>query len=509
MRLTIARKLAVAITAIVMLSIGTLAWVTSQNLKSGFIAYLGDLEKQDLARLSQLLAEDYRQNGNFDRFQANRRPMRDLLDQIRSKARPDNEDAPPQPEAPPPRRRGREHAEADHTGDDRPPPPPPRNQERPPRDAPPEQRPPIDPMGFGQRLSLIDKNGHALIGPGDTPGGSRQDIMLGNEKVGMLRLAPLRQLSNASAIDFVSVQIRHTLWLSIALILIALVFSIWLSKHLLRPLKSLHKVTAQISKGKLEARAEIISQDELADLAKDINSMAQNLERNEQQRSRMLADVSHELRTPLTVMLGEIEALLDGIRATTPAALESLHVEVSHLNKLVDDIRQLTLADAGDLHYQYQQLDFVPLFDEALQRFALRIEHADLRLESVTHDSHVWVKADSGRITQVLVNLLENSIRYTDKGGKILCTLKRNGGLLEISIEDSAPGVPEASHALLFDRLYKVDSARSRERGGSGLGLAICKMIVEAHDGRISASPSRLGGVCILIQLPCLARSGE
>ncbi|MFZ6874437.1 ATP-binding protein [Undibacterium sp. Di27W] len=499
MRLTIARKLALAITAIVIISIGTLAWVTSQNLKSGFIAYLSDLERQDLVRLSKLLAEDYRQNGNFDRFQANRRPMRDLLDQIRNQPRPENEDAP----APPPRRRQREAA-ADDRGDrdERRPPPPPRAQDRPPRDAPPEQRPPIDPMGFGQRLSLIDKHGTALIGPGDAPGGSIQAIMLGNERIGTIRLAPLRQISNASAIDFVSVQIRHTLWLALTLILVALVFSLWLARHLLRPLKSLHQVTAKISKGQLDARAEIISQDELGDLARDINSMAQNLERNETQRSKMLADISHELRTPLTVIQGEIEALIDGVRHITPAALESLHAEVRHLNKLVDDIRQLTLADSGDLHYQFVAMDLRPLLADLLQRFALRIEQAGLRLESQLDDMPAWIRADGGRLTQVLGNLLENCIRYTDSGGQIVCSLQRNGALLELSLEDSAPGVADGKHALLFDRLYRADNARSRANGGSGLGLSICKVIVEAHGGRISATASQLGGVKILIQLP-------
>lgn len=501
MRLTIARKLALAITAIVIISIGTLAWVTSQNLKSGFIAYLSDLEKQDLVRLSTMLAEDYRQYGNFDRFQADRRPMRDLLDQLRSKPRPENED----PQSPPPRRR---QAAED---DDRPPPPPPvRSGETPPpppptRDtgAPPEQRPPVDPMRFGQRLSLIDKNGHALIGPADAPG-SVQAIMLGPERVGTLRLAPLRQLSNASAIDFVSVQVRHTLLLAGVLILVAVGFSLWLARHLLRPLKSLHAVTARISKGQFQARADIISQDELGDLAQDINIMAQNLERNEAQRSRMLADISHELRTPLTVIQGEIEALIDGIRNISPAALESLHAEVRHLNKLVDDIRQLTLADAGDLHYQFQAMDLRPLLQDMLQRFALRMEQAGLRLESHLGEMPAWVNADGGRLTQVLGNLLENSIRYTDSGGMILCTLTRNGAILELNLEDSAPGVPDASHALLFDRLYRADSARNRSSGGSGLGLAICKVIVEAHGGRIHAAASLLGGVKISVQLPCI-----
>ena len=402
---------------------------------------------------------------------------------------------------------------------DRPPPPPrrsrteqdppPRPQGQPPRDAPPEQRPPIDPMGFGQRLSLIDKDGHALIGPADAPGGSIQDIMLDTTKVGTLRLAPLRQISNASGMDFVTLQIRHTLWLAIALIFIAVAFSLWLARHLLRPLKSLHSVTARVSKGQFQARAEVITQDELGDLAQDINAMAETLEKNEKQRSKMLADVSHELRTPLTVILGEIEALLDGVRPTTPAALESLHAEVIHLNKLVDDIRQLTLADAGDLHYNFETIDLLALLRELLLRFQLRISQADLQLQCELPDTPLWIRADSGRMTQVISNLLENSVRYTDAGGKLVCRLTRNGALAELSMEDSAPGVPAGAHALLFDRLYRVDGARSRESGGSGLGLSICKIFIEAHQGRICALPSELGGIKVLIQLPCVSGPAE
>ncbi|MFZ6773441.1 ATP-binding protein [Undibacterium sp. SXout7W] len=493
MRLTIASKIALAITTVAMLSIGTMAWITSQNLKSGFITYLSELEAQDLERLSKLLAEDYRRHGSFERFQHNRRPMRDLLDQLREPPRPGSDrDQPPPPPMRPRLRQATNGSEYEPTQEHPPPPP----------DAPPEQRPPLDPTRFGQRISLIDRDGHALIGPADAPGGTIRPIMLDQQQIGTLRLAPLRQISNASGIDFVSLQIRHTLWLATLLIVISIIFSFWLARHLLRPVASLHRVTERISRGQFQARIVSVRQDELGDLARHINAMAITLQENEAQRSKMLADISHELRTPLTVILGEIEALLDGIRTATPAALESLHAEVLRLNKLVDDIRQLTLADSGGLHYQRQTMDIGELLRDILRRYQARIEAAGLSLRSQLPESSLLIHGDAGRLTQVISNLLENSIRYTDAGGRIHCDVSTKGKFVQISIEDSLPGVPPHAHAMLFDRLYRVDPARSRECGGSGLGLSICKALVEAHDGRIDAMSSSLGGVKIQIRLP-------
>ncbi|MDE2429906.1 MAG: HAMP domain-containing protein, partial [Burkholderiales bacterium] len=372
----------------------------------------------------------------------------------------------------------------------------------PPRNAPPEQRPPVDPMRFGQRISLIDKNGQALIGPPDAPGGTIVPITLDGQRIGTLRLAPLRQISNASGLDFVTAQIRQTVWLAVALILIAVIISVWLARHLLRPVNSLYRVTERLARGEFHARVSQISQDELGDLAKHINSMAKTLEKNEEQRTEMLADISHELRTPLTVIQGEIEALIDGIRAPSPAALESLHAEVIHLNKLVDDIRQLTLADTGGLHFLFQNLDPATLLQEVTQRNQGRANTAGLTLDCQCPAQAMSIRADADRLMQVLGNLLENSIRYTNAGGRILCSLYKQGKFACISIEDSAPGVSADAHARLFDRLYRADHARSRAHGGSGLGLSICKALVEAHDGSIEAMPSEIGGLKILIRLP-------
>jgi two-component system sensor histidine kinase BaeS len=261
-------------------------------------------------------------------------------------------------------------------------------------------------------------------------------------------------------------------------------------------------VTAKIAQGKLDTRAPVLGRDELAELAEHINEMAQSLENNEQQRRKVLADMSHELRTPLTVVRGEIEALLDGIRKADGRALESLHAEVLRLNKLVDDLYQLALADAGDLHYARNRIDLSELVDDVAERFKTRAAKCGLQLTIKLPEHAMQVMADSGRLTQVVTNLLENSVRYTDEGGNIVIALRKDGEHAELSVEDSAPGVPDGAHMRLFERLYRVDKARSRDRGGSGLGLSICKSLIEAHQGRILAMPSSLGGLKILVRLP-------
>ena len=481
MRLTIAIKIAATITTVVMLSIGTMAWITSQNLKRGFISYLGEVEQQDLKKLSRLLAESYQRDGNFDRFYHDRGNLRELLDQIHPGPRDNDrvDGTPPSDDALGSSIRIR-----------------PRSRNTPP-----------DLMGFTQRLSLIDNHGNAIIGPRDAANardGSRQPIVVGHQEVGSLILAPLQNISNTSGLDFVRVQIQQTMWLAVGLILIALILSIYLARHLLRPLKSLHKVAKRIAKGQFQARAVVLNQDELGELSKDINSMARSLQQNETQRRQMLADISHELRTPLTVILGEIEALIDGVRKSSPEAMASLHAEVIHLNKLVDDVRQLTLADAGDLRYEFARIDIIALVRAVIQRYTLRLQKAQLTMQIDFPAEPAFVRADAGRITQVISNLLENSIRYTDSPGTLRCTITTSRNFVDITMEDSAPGVPPHAHALLFDRLYRVDLARSRAHGGSGLGLSICKALLSAHDGEISAMPSSLGGLAMVIRLPLI-----
>jgi two-component system sensor histidine kinase BaeS len=233
--------------------------------------------------------------------------------------------------------------------------------------------------------------------------------------------------------------------------------------------------------------------------------MAQELEQNDLRRRQMLSDISHELRTPLTVIRGEIEAMQDGIRQAGPEALQSLHAEVLRLNQLVEDLHQLMLADAGELPCHMASIGLGAAILPVLERYRGRAAGAGLALDWQLPSPDLPVRADPGRIGQVLVNLMENSVRYTDRGGAIRVTLSSEGGSAVLAVDDSAPGVPDGAHRLLFERLYRVDAARQREEGtghGSGLGLAICKALVAAHGGTIEASPSHLGGLQVRITLP-------
>ena len=489
MRFNIASKIAVSIIGMVILSVSTMAWISSQNLKAGFITYLNEQEADNLAELSKLFAAEYIRDGSFERFHDNRRAMRELLDKIRQQPAPADADLISRPNRRPRAdgaTRPRAEAEARRLG------------------IQPDPPPPGDPTGFAQRLSLIAQDGRALIGPQDAPGGKIVPIVVDNITVGSLRLAPQRHINNPSGSGFVRSQIRQMLWLALGLTLFAILFSVWLARHLLRPVVSLQSVTRRIAQGQFDARANIISQDELGELALQVNAMAQSLQHNEAQRRKILANISHELRTPLTVIRGEIEAMLDGIRHLNPSALKSLHEEVLRLNKLIDDIHQINLADSGDLSFQLKRIDLVAFMQESLERFRPNIEKAKLSLRCQLPSSPLYINADTGRLNQVISNLFENSIRYSDAGGCIQCSITRSGPLVELCIEDSAPGAPEGTHARLFERLYRVDHARSREHGGSGLGLSICKALIETHNGKIEALSSAFGGIKILIRLPAL-----
>jgi two-component system sensor histidine kinase BaeS len=496
-----------------------MAWVTSISLQRGFVTYLNEMQTQDLDQLRQLLEARYRTEGDFEWLRHQPRALRSLLDQMKPRLLAESDDGgmrrrgpggappdapPPEEEGPPPERDAPPPGQDGLTGYGRPRAAlrPPRADLRPYRGEPPPRRPGRpDPAGFASRISIVDAQGRSVIGPPDFPPGIERAIKVDGQVVGRMRLMPLRQAGgDASAATFLRGQLQTIVLLSCALIGMAILAAIWLARHLLRPVAALRGVTERLARGEFAARAPVLSRDELAELALHVNAMAQALEENEQQRRRMLADISHELRTPLTVIRGEIEALLDGIRRADANALDSLHAEVLRLNQLVDDLHQLALADAGDLQYHWQQLDLTALLRPLLERYRLRAQQAGLTLTASLPAAPLMLTGDSGRLTQVCVNLLENSVRYTDGGGQIAVTLAADGAWAQLTVDDSAPGVPPGLLARLFDRLYRGDVARGR--GGSGLGLAICKAMVEAHGGSIEALPSPLGGVRMLLRLP-------
>ena len=217
-----------------------------------------------------------------------------------------------------------------------------------------------------------------------------------------------------------------------------------------------------------------------------------------------MADISHELRTPLAVLKAELEAIQDGIRPMNQATLAPLQSEVTQLNKLVNDLHDLAVTQTGKFRYSFEPVDLNRIAHSSFSNMQARASDAGLSMTYASNGKPIFISGDEARVQQLLSNLLENSIRYTDKGGQIRLQLTQSAGFAEILIEDSAPGVDESARQHLFERFFRVEASRNRASGGSGLGLTICRNIVESHLGSISAQASPLGGLLVIIRIPSL-----
>ncbi|PSD48773.1 two-component sensor histidine kinase, partial [Stenotrophomonas maltophilia] len=267
-------------------------------------------------------------------------------------------------------------------------------------------------------------------------------------------------------------------------------------------LAKLAAATHRLAAGDYATRIERTSDDELDALVNDFNRMAQALDDTERNRRAFIADISHELRTPLAVVRAELEAIEDGIRPLDRANLVGLQGEIRQLGKLIDDLHDLSMTQSGGLAYRFAPLDLAALLRSELNGMRVRFANAGLALEEDLPAMPLQVSGDERRLQQVLANLLENALRYTHAGGRVLVQAAHVPAGVQLIVEDTAPGVPADKCALLFERFYRVESSRNRASGGSGLGLAISHNIILAHHGVIHAEPSPLGGLRVVITLP-------
>lgn len=229
----------------------------------------------------------------------------------------------------------------------------------------------------------------------------------------------------------------------------------------------------------------------------------QMMEELVEKKNQMLAEVSHELRSPLTALQLQIEALEYNLEDDPKAAYNRLNKKVSELNQLIEDLYQLARADNGLLKLDIDEVSVTELVQEITDGYSELVQHHGLTLETeISANDNDVIMGDELRLKQVIVNLIRNSLNYTDAPGTIKCTTEINEHEVKVLLEDTAPGVSEAEITRLFERMYRVDSAKVRDSGGSGLGLSICKSLIDAHGGSISASPSKLGGLKIVITLP-------
>jgi two-component system sensor histidine kinase BaeS len=390
------------------------------------------------------------------------------------------------------------------------PPPPP-----PPIEVPPEP-PGIDAVpaipsengselqNLNSRISLIDAKQNYLAGRAlDSTAHGVRPLFHDAKLIGYLRVQKSSLPSDDMSKDFLQEQ-ADTITL-IVLISIGLsgLAALLLALHFRRPIHRLVDGARRLADGHFDTRLQATRSDELGELAKSFNQLAEKLALAEQSRRQWVADTSHELRTPISVLRAQLEAIQDGIRSASPENIALMLRQVLSLNKLIDELYALAKADIGTLDYQMQNLDLAQLLQEEARNFQEKIDAAQLSLTleliAVSTEQKAAIFADGERIRQVLHNLFENSLRYTDAGGQLQIRLQRTPHQVILQWDDSAPSVPSAALSRMGERFFRVDHSRNRAYGGSGLGLALCRRILEAHQANIEFAASALGGLSITI----------
>lgn len=326
-------------------------------------------------------------------------------------------------------------------------------------------------------------------------------IEIDGKSLGFLAWQPIKPRDSLMDAHFADRQHRLFGWIAFFAVLTSCFLAWPLSRYLVNPVRRLSQAMAALMQRDYARRVPVVSGDELGDLARDFNMMAQTLGEQDQQQRQLLADISHELRTPLGVMKGELEAIEDGILPLDNARITSLGEEVDQLTRLVDDLHQLAITQVSHLRYEWQTLELNEFMQKMSQRLLPLLQQAGLTWVLELPTQALWIRADSQRLEQLIMNLLQNSIRYTNRGGSVQVTLaaeaKPDQALVWLHWEDSAPSVDEEDLAYLFERFYRVEHSRQRALGGSGLGLAIVANIAGAHGASIKAKHSSLGGLKI------------
>jgi two-component system OmpR family sensor kinase/two-component system sensor histidine kinase BaeS len=265
---------------------------------------------------------------------------------------------------------------------------------------------------------------------------------------------------------------------------LGILFGIIISRTLAAPLANLAQAARAFAARDWDRRVKVGGTDEIAEVGRAFNDMANELQRTETLRRNLVADIAHELRTPLTVMQANLQAMLDEVYPLEHSEIATLYDETRLLTRLVDDLRVLSLADAGQLPLQVQTVDVVPLLHVAAAHFSLAAEAQNVRLDVSIGPKLPCVRADPDRLAQALRNLLTNALRHTPDGGSIQLRAVANAKMC-ISVSDTGGGIAAEDLAHVFERFYRADTSRTRAQGGTGLGLAICKAWIEAMGGEI------------------------
>ena len=288
--------------------------------------------------------------------------------------------------------------------------------------------------------------------------------------------------------------------LSSVLALFLIVVAVLLLRRFVNPLAVVIFAARAVTRGKLDTRISAEGQGDIGGLSESFNEMASALERNDRERRNMLADIAHELRTPLSIIRGRLEGIVDGIYSADGSQV-SLALEQTYLlERLVDDLRLLTLVETHQLRFEKSQIDLAKLAQHTLEIFSAEAREKNISLSLEAERGNFQIELDHQRSEQVIGNLIGNSLRYVPSGGRTWLTLEETAGLLRLCVNDNGSGVAEEDLPYLFDRFWRKERSRSRTTGGTGLGLAIAKQLVEEQGGTIEARNLPEGGFQVVME---------
>ncbi len=396
-------------------------------------------------------------------------------------------------------------------------PPAPDNANPPGNGVPPSAQTGRNNPSFPLLFALADQNGTVVVRGGPYHGGNivsadvlKQGtaVVVNGQTVGYVMATgnqPGRGDPNVNR--YLSQTFQALAIAALAAAVLALLLGVFLARTVTRPVRDLTAAAHAMASGQLKQQVPVRSKDELGELTATFNKMSADLERSNQLRKQMTADIAHDLRTPLTVITGYLESLRDGVLKSTPERYEVLFNEARHLQRLVEDLRTLSLADAGELAIIRQ--DTLP--GELLERLAGAFQHQaaqqEINLEVQVEPDLPEINVDVERMEQVLGNLVTNALRYTPRGGKVTFTASRQDGEVILKVADNGSGMAPEVLEHVFERFYRGDEARSQQTDETGLGLAIAKSIVELHGGRITAESGGVGkGTTLSVFLPATAK---
>lgn len=293
------------------------------------------------------------------------------------------------------------------------------------------------------------------------------------------------------------------LWTGIAAGIVGIALVSLLSRRALLSIGVLRGAARTFGGGQYSHRVPKIGPNEIGELGETFNSMADDIQRAERQRLNLMADVAHELRTPLSNIQGYVEAMKDGVISPSDETLESVHQQVLQLNHLVEDVKLLSLLDAGALRLNFEKAAVGDVLNRSVRGFMAKAHSKEIRLSTEIDEDIPPVRMDTARILQVVDNLLENAVRHTPQGGMVTV----RAGMLPtdevfVAVEDTGEGIPDTVIENVFDRFRRADPSRARTTGGAGLGLAIAKNLVEAHGGAIEAKRGPSGGTTFRFTIP-------